>query len=445
MLGVFAGDFDLAAAAAVVGLDEFEVLDLVEQLMDKSMLEADPSRDRYRLLETMRQYAWDRLIATGRLSDVRDAHTDYFMTLAGEQAATMGVSGRQLEALDRLEVDYDNLRAALAHLIEEHRGEEAARMVRRLSGLFNIRHPREGHGWFRQVITLSDNLPAKNRARLLGDGAFAAMSSGDSAAQAQYAQAAIDAGGSDAPAVAHWLLGQWFWMNNDAPRALEHNQYAVTAATATRDVTTQITATGTLVAILGWLGSEDEARRHIAQLIDLAEHLGNPTLTASTYLNCGRAFGFLACPDEAITMFERGLVHADAGGPITAAHLRSELAAVVEDPLEAMALARVAIQIAKDQLGGYQQVLPLLPAVRLMAENGKAELAGRLLGNYEQNTKYFDYYRSSHKWYDGLVDQLTQSLGADRLEEELRRGAQLTVVQGCQLALDAIDGLAQSL
>jgi predicted ATPase len=47
VLGVFAGDFDLGAAAAVAGSDEFEVLDLIEQLTDKSMVEADPFRDRY--------------------------------------------------------------------------------------------------------------------------------------------------------------------------------------------------------------------------------------------------------------------------------------------------------------------------------------------------------------------------------------------------------------
>src|SRR5262249_45775191 len=72
MLGVFAGEFDLAAIAAIAGLDEFEALDLIEQLVAKSMVEADPSRNRYRLLETLRQYAWDRLAAAGRLGEVRD-------------------------------------------------------------------------------------------------------------------------------------------------------------------------------------------------------------------------------------------------------------------------------------------------------------------------------------------------------------------------------------
>ena len=208
-LGVFAGDFELAAVGAVAGLDEFEALDRIEQLVDKSMLEADPDRDRYRLLETLRQYAWDRLMATGRLGEVRDAHAAWFLSRASEEAAQVGVSGRQVEALDRLEDDYDNFRGALAHLIEEHQAEAAVRMARRLVGLFNIRHPREGYAWFQQIVGIADDLPAKTRAALLGDSAYAASMAGDGEAQYRLAQLAIDIGGDDAPAIAHYLLAMW--------------------------------------------------------------------------------------------------------------------------------------------------------------------------------------------------------------------------------------------
>jgi hypothetical protein len=57
-----------------------------------------------------------------------------------------------------------------------------------------------------------------------------------------------------------------------------------------------------------------------------------------------------------------GFMPSDAGGPITATAIRFEYAGVVEDPLEAVALLRVAIQIAKEQFSGYQQILPLLLA-----------------------------------------------------------------------------------
>jgi predicted ATPase len=145
-LGVFAGEFDLDAVASLASREDLEALDLVEQLVNKSMVEADPSRDRYRLLETLRQYAWERLVTTKRLDEVRDAHAACFSALAAQQARRMVEGGQAVAALDRLEADYDNVRAALAWLIEQRRADAAARMVRRLSGLFNVRHPREGLG-----------------------------------------------------------------------------------------------------------------------------------------------------------------------------------------------------------------------------------------------------------------------------------------------------------
>jgi hypothetical protein len=160
-LGVFAGEFDLAAVAAVASLDQFEALDLIDRLVDKSMVEAQPSRNRYRLLETLRHYAWDRLVLAGRLRDRRDAHAAYFVGLAAEQARRTREGAGHTAVLDRLEADYDNLRAALAWLVEQHRADEAARTVHRLIGLFNIRHPRDGYAWLQQVVAIAGDLPPR--------------------------------------------------------------------------------------------------------------------------------------------------------------------------------------------------------------------------------------------------------------------------------------------
>ena len=183
-LGGFSGEFDLDAVASVANRDHLEALDLVEQLVNKSMVEAYPSRDRYRLLETLRQYAWERLVTTERLGEVRDAHAACFSSLAAQEVRRMVEGGQSVAALDRLEADYDNLRAALTWLIEQRRADAAARMVHRLSGLFNVRHPREGLGWCQQVVAVGGELPPKVRARLLADTAWAAWYAGDFEASA---------------------------------------------------------------------------------------------------------------------------------------------------------------------------------------------------------------------------------------------------------------------
>jgi predicted ATPase/class 3 adenylate cyclase len=443
VLGVFAGDFDVAAVAAVAALDEFEALDLLGQLADKSMLEADPGRDRYRLLETLRQYAWGRLVATERLAPTRDGHAAYYASLAGEQARLMAAPGRQVEALDQLELDYDNLRAALAYLIEQRQADAAARMARRLIGLFNIRHPREGLDWFRQVLAIAERLPTKTRARLLGDAAFAALNGGDIEAEVHYAQASVDLAGDDAPAIAHWILASNA-MLSESPEAVQKARRAVAIAAATNDLTAELTATGTLAEALALAGAEPEARTRIAEVIGLAEHLGSPTMTTAAYTLAGDALAYLGHAREAVTMYEKGLARVEASGPQITSRLRTKYILEGGDQSKAIQLLLVDLPVAKEQLSGVNQLLPLVAAAKVLADTNPS-LAAALLGtraNQHERSSLHDTWREA-KFRDRLVEQLRHTLGDARLDEELQRGSQLTPEQALQLAVDALGEIRQ--
>jgi predicted ATPase len=436
-LGVFAGEFDLAAVAAVGGLDELEALDLLEAVVDKSMVEADPSRDRYRLLETLRQYAWDHLFAQGRLGEARDAHAACFSALAAEQARLMGEGGRQMVALDRLEADYDNLRAALAWLVEEHRADDAARMVRRLVGLFNIRHPREGLGWFRQVVAIAGELPPKARARLLGDTAFAAMNAGDREAEAHYARTAIEVGGDDAPAVALFHLGRCALVERDQPRAVELCRRAVSRASVTGDLTTQSAALSLLAFLTASLGNEPEARRLIPEAIEVAERLGNPTLLTAAYGQVAAALARIGAIHEAVATFERGMAHIDAAGPIMVCTYRGSYALRVDDPHEAARILRPAIAIAENELSGWHQALPLLAAANIAATTGWVQTGSRLLGAFNHHG---EGALSATLWgeEERVLSRLTDRAGRTAVKDEIGRGEHLTIAQSLQLAEDTV-------
>jgi predicted ATPase len=117
-LAVFAGGGALAAIEAVCGGVEIsapQVLDLLTQLVNKSLVVADRvqgQETRYRLLETIRQYAQERLLAAGELDATRAGHLRFYLQLA--EAAEPQLEGAQQAAwLDRLEQDHDNLRTAL--------------------------------------------------------------------------------------------------------------------------------------------------------------------------------------------------------------------------------------------------------------------------------------------------------------------------------------------
>lgn len=136
-LSVFAGGWTLEAAEQVAGgtwqvvgdsptrhlsLATSDVLDLLTQLVNKSLVDVErvPGQEvRYRLLETIRQYAREKLLESGEGEQVRDRHLDYFVNLA-ERAEPELTGPRTPEWLKRLEVELDNLRTGLEWALEHN-------------------------------------------------------------------------------------------------------------------------------------------------------------------------------------------------------------------------------------------------------------------------------------------------------------------------------------
>lgn len=145
-LSVFAGGFTLEAVASVTGAD---TVDLVSELVDKSLVEvADPRTGRLRLLETIREFAAERLAERGpqHVRAVRDAHADYFQQLAATSAPVLERGGRdQAASLDRLALEHDNLRATGATLLDHGRLTDGLKLVTHLRMFWEMRgHFREG-------------------------------------------------------------------------------------------------------------------------------------------------------------------------------------------------------------------------------------------------------------------------------------------------------------
>jgi predicted ATPase/class 3 adenylate cyclase len=134
-LSVFAGGFELEAAEVICAagsVDAFDAADLLGSLVDKSLVVADrtPESVRYRMLETIRQYAAQELLRSGGEDEVvaaRDRHAGYFLRLAQEAAPALTGPG-QGDWLRRLDVEWENLRAAAAHLAAQGRTDDVLRL-----------------------------------------------------------------------------------------------------------------------------------------------------------------------------------------------------------------------------------------------------------------------------------------------------------------------------
>ncbi len=168
-LSIFAGGFDLDAAEEVVGgRDQDEALELLSGLVDKSLVlvtERGP-RMRYRLLETVRTYAEDKL-STPERDAVQGAHVAYFVALA-ERAERQLCANESRQWLDVLDLERANLRSALyssAASREPHAGLRLAAACWRFCYLRG--HYAEGRSWLRHALSAAVDPPDGLRAKAL--------------------------------------------------------------------------------------------------------------------------------------------------------------------------------------------------------------------------------------------------------------------------------------
>ncbi|MBA2948716.1 AfsR/SARP family transcriptional regulator [Streptomyces himalayensis] len=153
-LSVFAGGCDLAAAEAVCGA---AALQAIGSLVDKSLVVAAPSAGgdmRYRLLETVAEYAGERLDEAGEREAVARAHLTYYRELARLADPLLRGPG-QSAAIERFETEYENLRTALRHAVAAHDEQEALCLVHSLFWYWQMRDLRiEARNWSREVMAL---------------------------------------------------------------------------------------------------------------------------------------------------------------------------------------------------------------------------------------------------------------------------------------------------
>src|SRR6185503_8627535 len=156
-LAVFSGGWTFEAAEAVAG--QMEAMDGLSGLVNKSLVNVEEREDesRYRYLETIRQYAMEKLLESGDAVDVRDRHLAHFLKMSRRAEDHFGTTQRLLW-VNRLEVEHDNIRSALGWALESD-PESALQMVCSLS-LFWMSHNylTEGCNWCQAAITRAQAL-----------------------------------------------------------------------------------------------------------------------------------------------------------------------------------------------------------------------------------------------------------------------------------------------
>ncbi|HUR76990.1 MAG TPA: LuxR C-terminal-related transcriptional regulator [Acidimicrobiales bacterium] len=282
-LAVFAQGFDLAAAEAVCagdGLERWAVLDALTGLVDRSLavVQDEVGRGRYRLLETIRQYAFAKLIEAGEVASLRDRHLEYY----GARAAEAGVDleGRDaIRVLAELELEVDNFRAAFDWAMQSGRAEEAWRLAGSLWLFWQRNRAEEGASRLAAALKTpgGDPLGRAKALHSLGDLAFFC---GDFAGGGQYLEECVplaEASG-DAKMIGRALNGIGvtgvFMQELDA---VDYIERALVLHSATDDAYFWVDSlTGLMLA--GWFtGDADLAKRAADEALQVGRSSGNPT------------------------------------------------------------------------------------------------------------------------------------------------------------------------
>jgi predicted ATPase/class 3 adenylate cyclase len=169
-LSIFAGGFSLDRAVAVCGddaTDEFAILDLLSSLVDKSLVQADPGAQRYRLLESTRQYAHEKLRESGEHDRLAGAHAAAFLALA-EHFDDVYNTTPDAEWYVLVEPELENWRTALDWALTGRADVlTGQRLTAALSRIWAFLGPIEGRRWLLSALELVDDTTPETVVALL--------------------------------------------------------------------------------------------------------------------------------------------------------------------------------------------------------------------------------------------------------------------------------------
>jgi non-specific serine/threonine protein kinase len=192
-LSVFVGGFTLEALESVTLLDSNQsILDALSRLVDKSLLLVEQQdQPRYRFLEPIRQYSRDKLNETHESNLIQDRHLNYYLRVAEDAEPYLFRAGQQ-DWKNRLELDHDNLRVALAWSLESNQIEAGLKLAGALAWFWHSKgHLSEGNLWLEKILASGSGTQGKERAKALRASSILSTDTGDYIRARAFAESSI--------------------------------------------------------------------------------------------------------------------------------------------------------------------------------------------------------------------------------------------------------------
>jgi predicted ATPase/class 3 adenylate cyclase len=464
-LSVFAGGWSFEAAQALCGerLHE-EVLDLLTHLVDKSLVavEEETEEGRYRLPETIRQYARDKLFESGEAEQVRDRHLEFFLRFA-EGAEPKLRSAEQLEWLGRLETEHDNLRTALAWSLESNKSDHALQLAGALYYFWVLRgNFNEGHKWLNDALTFAEH----EQSEKVAAGKYTPTPVGMAQrAKALYGAAILEMGTLNlkrAQTMVEESLGLWrelgdkWWMavareiaglimamQGDVQMALARLEEGVSLARQVKDP-------WPLALCLVRFGDELQrtdiaaARRFLEEGVAVARRVGDKNVLSDGLRELGSVYSAEGDLTVAVRVTEEALVEARAIGSLIYVFLALLQLAIISclqnDPAKAKAYCLELWALGKETGSPFAAAFALW-AFGLAASFGEEPGKGvRLLAATDMILRQHDVKLTGDEGgsfvmvYKQALDSARSQLGPAAFQTAWAEGQQMTMEQALALA-----------
>jgi predicted ATPase/class 3 adenylate cyclase/DNA-binding CsgD family transcriptional regulator len=452
-LSVFAGGWTLEAAEAVAAggeVPEWQVLDLLAALVSKSLVQADVihGSTRYRLLETVRHYAAERLTQVG--SDPRDtslAHRDHYLSLI-ETAAPELPGPDEARWLDKIEVEFDNIRAALTFSIADPDSAEPG--LRLAAGLRSFAYMRGHSGEVIEALGALTGRPDSRRSARYLARALAAHChllnyfGGNPDIPSMAAEAltiarslADDDLAADALAALNW----YSYFHGDLSAALARADEAVALARTAGRTRLLVTTLGARAVFKGESGDLDASFADQQEVLSLVRASGDNLVLAVTLANLGvdrvaagefpAALTYLRDALEVADVHGYRSLSAQIQGNLGSAYL---MAGDVASGRHLLAGVLDTAQASGEKTHVYRVIFGLAVAA---CADGDPAVAATLHGaadqQYEEAGKVFEAIESRMRASDH--DRLLAMLGQADFDAACQRGRALSQAEAIALAL----------
>jgi predicted ATPase/class 3 adenylate cyclase len=454
-LGVFAGSFDLDAAAAVTGADTgtWEVLDTLAALVSKSMVIPDQVHGpeaRYRLLETLRQYGLERLRQRGELAAVQRRHAQHFAAFA-QQAGTALLGPEELAWRPRLRAEQDNLRAAVQWALGSDSPDDGEYAVIIAASLARYASYEAAGGIASLVVRTVDRAQTSSpeqRIAILGAAAFDAFQNrGDVQLAEQLAHDALRDGVTpDNPgtlAYSALIMSQTFTGRLTEARATLREAMQATELAGVSDYD-RAGVLGTSAAARALMGDMEDARESADGEMALLRGTGNPSSLAVA-LWIASLTRVRDDPDEALAFAEQAiaLFRAGASGSVLGHVLpiRAQLRARHGDASGAVRDLREAVIYSQDKGDKVMLMVAFDRGISVFDSLGLAEPAALLAGVVLRGPLAVLSVLPPAERDDRavLLERVRTLIGGTTYERAVAQGAAMNESEAASYALDQLD------